>query len=166
MIEHFVGVGDWLQQRLANLENGVVIEERDFDNFEAIQDFIEAKDLTRKTPAIYYQAFPKESAAKFLSILEEELRFKLGNQKLYADASLPEIITAAELKMVIIDQSYLHPQETTRELVLWLNHHDVCLVLVGLRSQIDRTQILSDAAITQVYQTTANNCANALPVSC
>ena len=61
-------VGDWLEQKLVNLENGIVIEERDFCHFEAIQDFVEAHDLPRKTPAIYYQAFPEESTAKFLSI--------------------------------------------------------------------------------------------------
>lgn len=138
-------IGDWLQQKLANLENGTLIEERDFYNFEAVQDFIEANDLARKTPVIYYQAFPEESAAEFLSILEEELRSKLNNHRQYANCSLAEIVVAAELKMVIIDRSYLHPQTTTRELITWFNRHNICVISISLRSQTEREAICDDA---------------------
>ena len=139
----------WLENKLVNHENGIVVDNPDSCSFESIQNFLETYDHPLKTTAIYYQAFPGESTVEFLNTLSYELTSKLGNPRLNSSNSLAEIIGAAGLKMIIIDRSHLHPLNTLNDLLHQFAECNVCLILVGSASKIATTQILSHPTIKQ-----------------
>jgi hypothetical protein len=140
-------VGNWLETKLVNQEHGIILDDADLSSFDFIQDFLEAKDHLFKTTVIYYDAFAEESAAEFLNTLQEELSSKLGSHKLKSDLTLPEIIANSGLKMIIIDQSYLHPWETTNQLLRFLTELHVALILVGSADNMNSSKILSRPGI-------------------
>jgi hypothetical protein len=142
-------VGNWLETKLANQEHGIILDHADLSSFNFIQDFLEAKDHLFKTTVIYYNAFAEEGVAEFLNTLQEELSSKLGSHKLKSDLTLPEVIANAGLKMMIIDQSYLHPWETTDELFRLLTDLHVALILVGSAAKMHGSKILSHPEIAQ-----------------
>ncbi|WP_319422186.1 ATP-binding protein [Pleurocapsa sp. FMAR1] len=144
----------WLKTKLIHCESGVIIENTCSCSFEGIQSFIESIDHSSKTPAIYYQAFPEESADQFLDTLREELASKLGNIEFKSNQSLLDIVKAAALKMVIIDRSYLHPLNTINQLLNFLGYCNVSLILVGSRNKLKIAQVLSHPAISQWEQFT------------
>jgi hypothetical protein len=115
----------WLENKLVNHENGIIVDDPDSCIFESIQSFLETYDHPLKTTAIYYQAFPGESTVEFLNTLSHELTSKLANPKLNSSNSLAEIITETGLKMVIIDRSHLHPLSTLNDL---LDQFAICQV--------------------------------------
>lgn len=145
----FEKVGNWLETKLVNQEHGIILDDADLSSFNFIQDFLEANDHLFKTTVIYYNAFAEESVAEFLITLQEELSSKLGSHKLKSDLTLPEIIANAGLKMIIIDQSYLHPRETTDELLKFLTELHVALILVGSADNMNSSKILSRPGIAQ-----------------
>ena len=138
---------NWLTNKLIHGENGIIFDCERADSFSVIQDFIESCDRCFKTPAIYYQAFPEESAAEFLNTLGEELISKLGNPKLDSEQSLSKTIQEAELKMVVIDKCHLHPQDTLQSLFNFFSNCDVAVVLVGSRQKMAIAQILSNPLV-------------------
>jgi hypothetical protein len=142
-------VGNWLETKLVNQEHGIILDDADLSSFNLIQDFLEASDHLFKTTVIYYNAFAEENAAEFLNTLQEELSSKLGSHKLKSDLTLPEVIANAGLKMMIIDQSYLHPWETTDELFRFATELHVALILVGSADKMNCSQILSHPEIAQ-----------------
>ncbi len=148
---------NWLKNKLINRKNGLVFDDLDSSSFDIIQSFLEANDHPLKTPAIYYQAFPGESTAEFLSILSEELTAKLGNLEFKSGRSLSEIIDAAGLKLIIIDRSYLHPLNTLDELLRQFADCNVGLILVGTYSQMKIAKIISHPTVSQ-WSKLAINC--------
>lgn len=140
---------DWLKNKLINRENGLVFDDIDSSSFDIIQSFIEANDHPLKTPAIYYQAFPGESAAEFLSVLSKELTAKLGNLEFKSPRSLSEIIDTSGLKLIIIDKSYLHPLNTLDELLRQFADCNVGLILVSTYSQMKIAKIISHPIVSQ-----------------
>lgn len=157
---------NWLQNKLINHEHGIIFDNGDFSCFNLIQDFIEAHDHRFKTPAIYYQAFPEESAIEFIDTLREEVTAKLGTSEIYRDKSLSEIAIEAGLKMVIIDQCHLHPQDTLDSLLEKLSHCNVRLILVGVQHKMAVAQILSHPIISQWDQFTVDNKCECLTKVC
>lgn len=137
---------NWLKTKLINGENGIIFDD-DSSNFDLIQNFIESADHNLKTPVVYYQAFPEESATQFLDTLSKELVSKLGIPELNSSQSLFKIIEVAALKMVIIDKSQLHPIDTLQNLLDFFACCDVALILVGSRSKMETSQILSHPAV-------------------
>lgn len=148
---------DWLKNKLINRENGLVFDDLDSSSFDIIQSFLEANDHPWKTPAIYYQAFPGESSAEFLSILREELTAKLGNLEFKSGRSLSEIIDTSGLKLIIIDKSYLHPLNTLDELLRQFADCNVGLILVGTHSQMKIAKIIDHPTVSQ-WSRLAINC--------
>ena len=100
-----------------------------------------------KTPVIYYQAFPEESTLQFLDTLGEELVAKLGNPHLRSEKSLLDTIEDAALKMIIIDDCHLHPQETLEQLLKIFADCHVAVILVGDREKMTVAQILNHPTI-------------------
>ena len=139
---------NWLQNKLINHENGIIVDDADFSCFELIQDFLEANDHRCKTPAIYYQAFPEESAAEFIEILREEITAKLGTAEIYLDQPLEKVVADTGLKMVIIDRCHLHPQNTLNSLLEQLANCNVRLILVGSYDKMKVAQILNHPLIS------------------
>ena len=153
---------NWLQNKLINHENGVILDNSDCTCFNFIQDFLEANNHFFKTPVIYYEAFPDEKAEELIDTLREEIAGKLGNTELYLHQPLSEIVAAAELKMVIIDQSYLYPLNTLDDLLEQLIPCNVCLLLVGSDDKMQNGQILSHPIISQWERFVVDNeCQNA-----
>ncbi|MEM7594827.1 MAG: hypothetical protein AAF383_25570 [Cyanobacteria bacterium P01_A01_bin.83] len=148
---------NWLQNRLISHKNGVIFDDESYRCFNLLQDFIEANDHHFKTPVIYYQAFPEESAAEFIATLREEVTAKLGKPETYLNKSLLEIITDVGLKMVIIDQCHLHPLDTLDSLLKQLQSCNVCLVLVGAYQKMELSQILSHPCVALWEQFTVDN---------
>ena len=146
---------NWLQTKLNNGENGIIYNDSCPDCFDSIQNFIESVDHNSKTPAIYYQAFPEENAAQFLNTLGKELCSKLGICGLNSNQSLLQIIETAELKMVIIDQSHLHPLDTLQNLLDFFARCNVALILVGSRSKMEIAQIHYLSAVADWEQFTS-----------
>ena len=132
----------WLKMRLNECQNGIIFAEPESNYFNLIQDFIEANDRLLKTPIIYYQAFPEESAAEFLEVLTYELTSKSNSQKFNSSQSLAEITATVELKMVIIDRSYLHPLNTLYEVLDRLAHCNVATILIGSYCKMEIAQIM------------------------
>ncbi|MGL5833488.1 MAG: hypothetical protein ACRC1Z_09685 [Waterburya sp.] len=149
-------IGDWLENRLINREHGIILDDADLSSFDLIQDFIEANDHSFKTPVIYYNAFAEESAAEFLRTLQEELTSKLGSHKLKPDLTLAEAIANAGLKMVILDQSYLHSKETIQELLKFLTEQQVALILVGAEDSMKSSFIVSHPIISSWHRLVVN----------
>ncbi|MEL6788865.1 MAG: hypothetical protein AAFO76_16015, partial [Cyanobacteria bacterium J06607_15] len=85
-----------------------------------------------------------------ICVLAEELSCKLGIQKSKPKLSLSEAIIEAELKMVIIDKCHLHTPEITDEILTWLNRHNVCVIFVGVKSEIERTQFMDCPSIAKL----------------
>lgn len=142
-------IGNWLEIRLINQEHGIILDDADLSSFNPIQDFIEANDHFFKTPVIYYNAFAEESAAEFLRTLQAELTSKLGSHKRKSDLTLAEAIAMAGLKMIIIDQSYFHPEETIQELLKFLTEQQVAVILVGAKGKMNSSPIVSHPVISQ-----------------
>ena len=153
---------NWLQNKLINHESGIIFDDPDCTCFNFIQDFLEDNNHYYKTPVIYYEAFPDEKAEELIATLSEEITAKLGNPELYLHKPLSEIIAAAELKMVIIDQSYLYPLSTVNGLLEQLIPCNVCLLLVGSEDKMQNAQILSHPIISQWERFSVDNqCQNA-----
>jgi hypothetical protein len=142
---------NWLKTKLIKQENGILLDEHCSCSFEIIQNFIANNDHLLKTPIIYYEAFPGESAAQFLKTLGEELASKLGSPELNHH-SLDKIIELAALKMVIIDHSYLHPWDTLEKIIDFLASCHICLILVGSRKKLEIAQVLSHPVVSQWEQ--------------
>ncbi len=153
---------NWLQNKLINQESGIIFDDPGCSCFNFIQDFLEANNHFFKTPVIYYEAFPDEKAEELIATLREEITAKLGNPELYLHQPLSEIIATAELKMVIIDQSYLYPLSTLDDLLEQLIPCNVCLLLVGSYDKMQNDQILSHPIISQWERFIVDNeCQNA-----
>ena len=135
---------NWLKNKLIDPKHGIIIDSYDSNSFDIIQDFLEGCDRQFKTSAIYYQAFPEESALDFLNTLEEELSSKLQKHASQSQQSLASIIKEAELKIVIIDRCHLHPQDTTQNLIDFFSVCGVTVVLVGYREQMAIAKVLSN----------------------
>lgn len=144
-----ISITNWLTDKLISGENGIIFDELHSDSFKIVQDFLSANDRPFKTLAIYYQAFPGESAAEFLSVLREELTAKFGDLNLDSSKSLPEITNIVGLRMVIIDRSHLHPSETLDTLLNQFAVCNVCLILIGTSSQMKIARILDRPAIAR-----------------
>ena len=140
---------NWLRNKFITGDNGVIFDNSNSSNFIAIQNFIEELDHPLKTPLIYYQAFPEESAVSFLDTLKEELASKLGKQELSSQESLSTVIKKAELKMIIIDKCHLHPLNTLQNLLDFFLECNVAIILVGSKSKMALAQILSHPLISQ-----------------
>jgi hypothetical protein len=145
-------IGDWLENRLINQEHGIILDDADLSSFDPIQDFIEANDHLLKTPIIYYNAVAEERAAEFFRTLQEELISKLGSHKLKLDLTLTEAIAMAGLKMIILDQSYLHPEKTIHELLTFSLEQQVVLILVGAEGKMNSSPIVSHPAISRWHR--------------
>lgn len=156
---------NWLKTKLIKNENGIFFDD-DTCNFDLIQNFIKGVDHNLQTPVIYYQAFPEESATQFLDTLGKELASKLGKPELYSSQSLLEIIEAAALKMVIIDQSYFHPLDTLQNLLDFFASCRVIVILVGSYSKMETSQILSHPTVAQWDQFLACGEYKTLPKLC
>lgn len=138
---------DWLNNKLTNGENGIIFDNHDHHSFDLIHDFLEHYDCVFKTPAIYYQAFPEESAAEFLNTLKEELASKLGSHELNSQKSLTSVIKNAELQMVIIDDCHLHPQDTLQNLIDFFSLCEIALILVGEQNKMAIAQVLNNPKV-------------------
>ena len=140
---------NWLKNKFIKGENGIVFDNSNSDNFNEIQNFIEGLAHTFKTPIIYYQAFPEESAVGFLDTLKEELISKLSKLESNSQQSLSSVIEEAELKMIIIDKCHLHPLDTLQDLLDFFSSCNVAIILVGSKSKMAIAQILSHPIISQ-----------------
>ena len=138
---------DWLKNKLINGENGIIFDNPNVRSFDIIHDFLERYDRIFKTPVIYYQAFPEESAIEFLDTLREELVSKLGGREPNPPKSLSTIIQDAELQMVIIDNCHLHPQNTLQNLIDFFAVCNVALVLIGDQNKMAIAQILDNPKV-------------------
>ncbi|MGD1921773.1 MAG: AAA family ATPase [Pleurocapsa sp.] len=134
---------NWLKNKLIEGENGIIFNDGDSNSFSVIQDFIESCDRNFKTPVIYYQAFPEENAVEFLNTLGEELASKLGNRQLSSQQSLFSTIQDAELKMILIDDCHLHPQDTLQNLIDFFSACKVAVILIGCQNKMAIAQILN-----------------------
>ena len=140
-------IQNWLKNKLIERNNGIIFDTNDLDSFSIIQDFIEDYDRQFKTPIIYYQAFPEESAIEFLNTLREELASKLHKPNSDSEQSLLDIIKSAELKMIAIDQCHLHPQDTMQNLIDFFSTCGVAVILVGCREKMEIAQILTNPEV-------------------
>ena len=140
---------NWLQNKLINQENSIIIDDAGFNCFDIIQNFIEANDHPFQTTAIYYEAFPEESAVELIATLREEITAKLGTPQLYINKSLSEIVVTVGLKMVIIDRSHLYPLSTLEDLLEQFESCNVCLLLVGSYSKMKMAQLLHHPTISK-----------------
>ena len=135
-------IKSWLNNRFDDRQNGVVFTESESDYFEIIQDFLEDKDRLLQTPAIYYEAFPEESASAFLNVLTQELTAKFGSNKFNSSVSLAEITAMVGLRMVIIDRSYLQPSDALCSILDQLTKCNVGTILVGSHHKLKISGIL------------------------
>ena len=138
---------NWLKNKLINQDSGIIFDTHNSHSFSVIQDLIESCDHNFKTPVIYYQAFPEESAVEFLNTLGEELASKLGDRELNSQQSLLNTIKDAELKMIIIDNCHLHPQDTLQNLIDFFSICKVAVILVGDRDKMAIAQVLSNPKV-------------------
>ncbi len=157
---------NWLKTKLIKRENAILLDDHCSCSFEVIQNFIASVDQPLKTPVIYYKAFPEESAVQFFKTLSEELASKLGFPELNSHQSLCQIIEVAALKMVIIDQSYLHPLDTLENIIDFFGSCYVCLILVGSHEKLKIAQILSHPVVSQWEQFTVCEQYKSLPKFC
>ena len=158
-------IDEWLEDRFTRNQNGIIIDGEDNTSFHAIHDFLETKERTFETPAIYYSAFADDNPAEFISILVEELSSKLGWYKSKC-STLSEIVAMSELQMVIIDRCYLHSLKTTEKLLTWLNQHGVCLILVGSQAEMNRALFLQRSSIADLPKLALDTHQYDLPISC
>ncbi len=135
-------INNWLKGKLNDRESGIIFAELPSDYFGIIQDFLEAHDRPHKTSAIYYEAFPEESAAEFLATLCYELTTKFGSTKFNSLSDLTEIVATVGLKMVIIDRSYLHPIDTYNKILSQLASCNVGIIAIGSRSKMQIARLL------------------------
>lgn len=134
-------INNWLNGKLNNRESGIIFAELPSDYFAIIQDFLESHDRPHKTSAIYYEAFPEESAAEFLATLCHELTAKFSSAK-FNNLDLTEIVANVELKMVIIDRSYLHPLDTSNKIISQLASCNVGIISIGSRGKMQIARVL------------------------
>lgn len=156
----------WLQNKLHKREHGIVFNHVGFSCFNLIQDFVEANDHRFKTPAIYYEAIPQESATEFIATLKEEIIAKVGHPYLNLDTPLSEIVANTGLKMVIIDRSHLHSLRTLNELLESFVACNVCLLLVGSHRKLKIAQFLSHPEVSQWSRLTIERETKSLPKTC
>lgn len=142
-----ISINNWLNDKLDNRDSGIIFAESPSDYFTIVQDFLEANDYNCETPAIYYEAFPEESATEFLETLCQELTAKFGSTKFNNSSNLSEIVAAVGLKMVIIDRSYLHPLDTLKQIVKQLVSCNVAIILIGSRSKMKIAKVFSIASV-------------------
>lgn len=140
-------LSNWLNDRFDNRQNGVIFTESESNYFEVIQDFLEDKDRLLQTPAIYYEAFPEESASAFLNVLTQELTAKFGRDKFNSSMSLAEITATVRLKMVIIDRSYLQPLDALHNILSQLAMCNVGTILIGSHRKLKIAEILEFSAL-------------------
>ncbi|MEL6496594.1 MAG: hypothetical protein AAFQ41_15945 [Cyanobacteria bacterium J06623_7] len=160
-------ISEWLESKFTKGENGIIIDSCEHESFDIIQDFLAEKEHSYKTYAIYYDAFAEESPTEFMNTLAEELGSKLGHHRAKSCPTLTDKIVASELKMVIIDRSYLHSIETTNALMTWLNQYGVSLVLVGSKTEMNQTQYLNHPSLTGLSRFIVGNCCcGKVPVYC
>lgn len=138
----------WLENKLIEGENGLILSVDD-ENFDTIQKFIEIKDISFKTPVIYFQGFSEENTIAFLQNLQEELMSKLNKSDLSSKETLEDIIRIAKLKMIIIDRCYLYSLDTLQNLVEFFAINSVATILVGSQDKIENTRILELPQISQ-----------------
>ena len=151
-------VNSWLNRMFDSRANGIITDSKDLNSFDAIQDFLEAKEHPSLTSAIYYQAFANEDLDELLLTLEEELMLKLGSVASRSCSSTAELIALAGLKMVIFDRSYFFSQTVLDGLYQWLKEHRVNLILVASQTEIYDSEIFNHPTIAQWEQ--FNNCAD------
>ena len=142
-----ISINNWLNTKLDNRDSGIIFAELPSDYFTIVQDFLAAKDCPRETHAIYYEAFPEESAAEFFETLCQELIAKFGSTKFDNFSNLPEIIATVGLEMVIIDNSYLHPLDTLEQIVKQLISCKVAVILIGSRSKMKIAKVFDLAVV-------------------
>ena len=140
-------IQNWLKNKLIERDNGIIFDSHDSNSFDIIQDFIEDYDCRFKTPIIYYQAFPEESAIEFLNTLREELVSKLHKHNSDSQQSLLNVIRDAQLNTIIIDRCHLHPQDTMQNLIDFFSICGIGLILVGYREKMAISQILSNPKV-------------------
>lgn len=141
---------NWLNNKfIQHNNNGILLEEGCCEIFDVVQNFLESVDKEFKTPAIYYQAFPEESAIQFFDTLGAELTSKSGEHKVCLHQSLADIIEKSSLKMVIIDKSHLHPLDTLNRIIELFASCNVCLILIGPSKKMAIAQILNHPTVTQ-----------------
>ncbi|MCC0177446.1 hypothetical protein I4641_10705 [Waterburya agarophytonicola K14] len=143
-------ITNWLKTKFTSGDNGMIFDEGDRSSFEEIQEFIASEDRQFKTPIIYYQAFPEETAIEFLSTLQDELDSKMGKSGESSPKSLlTTTIKDAGLKMIVIDDCYLHPQDTLENLLDFFSCCNVAVILVSCRRKIAIAQILNHPIASQ-----------------
>ena len=157
-------INSWLNTKFDNHENGIFLDNSDLESFEPIQDFLETKEQTVKTPVIYYQAIADENLEEFISTLEDELRSKLGCYRSQSCPTTAEAIAAAGLKTIIIDRSHLCAGEMINGLWKWLAEYQVGLILVVSQAKIQESPILSHPVISHWERFTASG--NLVDLSC
>ncbi len=138
-----VNLSDWLGVKFANSENGIAFDDHFDHKFAIVQDFVESRDDDFKTPVIYYQVFPEETASQFLATLKEELASKLGMPKTNSRQSILEVIKTAEFKLIILDEIHLQPLDTLQNLLGFFASCNISVVLLGSRSKMEIAQILA-----------------------
>ena len=144
----FILISNWLKNKFINGDNGIIIEPHLSNYFNPIQEFVGSFEHRLKTPVIYYQAFPEESALQFLDTLRAELVAKLGNSNL-DEYSLLEIIKIAQLRMIVIDKCHLHPSNTLQSLLDFFSCCGVTVILVSSNNQIAISPVLNHPIISQ-----------------
>ncbi|MEM8830358.1 MAG: AAA family ATPase [Cyanobacteria bacterium P01_G01_bin.19] len=142
-------ISNWLKNKLIRKDNGIIFDTYNSDCFNVVQDFLESCDCKFKTHAIYYQAFPEESALEFLNTLGEELTSKLSRAESNTKRSLLEIIQDSELKLILIDNCHLHPQDTLQNLINFFAVCEVGVILIGHDDKMAIAQILSNPMLHQ-----------------
>ena len=77
----------------------------------------------------------------------EELASKLGNRQLSSQQSLFSTIQDAELKMILIDDCHLHPQDTLQNLIDFFSACKVAVILIGCQNKMAIAQILNNPRV-------------------
>jgi hypothetical protein len=138
-----VNLSDWLGVKFANSQNGIFFDDHFDHKFTIVQDFVESRDDDFKTPVVYYQVFPEETASQFLTTLKAELLSKLGMPETDSEQSILKAIKDARLKLIILDEIHLQPLDTLQDLLRFFESCNVSVVLVGSRSKMEIAQILA-----------------------
>jgi AAA domain len=143
-----INLSDWLGVKLANSQNGIAFDDHFDHKFTIVQDFVESQDDDFKTPVVYYQVFPEETASQFLATLKDELASKLGMSKTNSGQSISEVIKDARLKLIILDDIHLQPLDTLQDLLRFFASCNVSVVLLGSRSKMEIAQILAIPSVS------------------
>jgi hypothetical protein len=144
-----INLSDWLGVKLANSQNGIAFEDHFDHKFTIVQDFVESRDDDFKTPVVYYQVFPEETASQFLTTLNDELASKLGMSKTNSGRStISEVIKDARLKLIILDKIHFQPLDTLQDLLRFFASCNISVVLLGSRSKMETAQILALASVS------------------